>query len=677
MQHSSKLKIILRYKYLIFILVILLSLIRVNINSKSKYNSDEKYFVGIVKSYELKDSYLTFVIKGKELLKCNYYSKDIINLEYGDKVFLYGSLEIPSNNVIPNTFNYKKYLKYNNIFYILNVERIEKIENTKNIIYIFKNHIQKRINKYDKFGYLNAFILGNKKYIESDTYNNYYKNGINHIFSISGMHISLLSAIILYVLNLINKNKKNIFVVLIFLFIYLLLTNYIASITRSIVFYFLLSIFKYKEIRINISDILLFSISIILLIKPNFLYNMGFIYSSSISYSLLFLKEKIRGNYLKKALTVSCISFLVSLPITCNINYKINLLSVVLNIIFVPLISFIIYPLAIISLLFPIFLPIFNALINIIELISNNISNINYFNISFPKINVFFIVIYYIILYFSFMKNKKYYFLLLFLIIFIKYINILDNTYYFYYLSVNQGDMIVIKHKNKSIVIDTGPPSYNKNNNLNDNNIKFLNSIGIYKINYLVISHGDSDHAGNALYLINNFKINKVIFNCGGYNDLEQEIIKVLDKKKIPYYSCIKELNLNNNKLYFLQTKLYDNENDNSNVIYTKINNYKFLFMGDASIETEKEILKKYNINNIDILKVGHHGSKTSSGKFFINEISPKYSIISVGKNNRYGHPNKEVLNNLEQSKIYRTDQEGSIMFKIKNNKLQIETCTP
>ena len=168
-----------------------------------------------------------------------------------------------------------------------------------------------------------------------------------------------------------------------------------------------------------------------------------------------------------------------------------------------------------------------------------------------------------------------------------------------------------------------------------------------------------------------------MIFNCGGYNDLEQEIIKILDKKKIPYYSCIKELNLNNNKLYFLQTKLYDNENDNSNVIYTKINNYKFLFMGDASIETEKEILKKYNINNIDILKVGHHGSKTSSGKFFINEISPKYSIISVGKNNRYDHPNKEVLNNLEQSKIYRTDQEGSIMFKIKNNILNIETCSP
>ena len=182
---------------------------------------------------------------------------------------------------------------------------------------------------------------------------------------------------------------------------------------------------------------------------------------------------------------------------------------------------------------------------------------------------------------------------------------------------------------------------------------------------------------GEAINLVNNFKVNKVIFNCGAYNDLEKELIKVLDKKKIPYYSCIKELNIDNNKLYFLQTKKYDNENDNSNVIYTNINNYKFLLMGDASSTTEKEILNKYNLPNIDVLKIGHHGSKTSSSKEFIDEINPKYSVISVGKNNRYGHPNKEVLDNLNDSKIYRIDKDGSIMLKIKNNKLKIETCSP
>ena len=101
------------------------------------------------------------------------------------------------------------------------------------------------------------------------------------------------------------------------------------------------------------------------------------------------------------------------------------------------------------------------------------------------------------------------------------------------------------------------------------------------------------------------------------------------------------------------------------------------MFMGDAGVEKEKDILDKYNLSNIDVLKVGHHGSKTSSSKELINQINPRYSIISVGKNNRYGHPNKEVLDNLKESKIYRTDKDGSIMFKIKNNRLKIETCSP
>ena len=98
--------------------------------------------------------------------------------------------------------------------------------------------------------------------------------------------------------------------------------------------------------------------------------------------------------------------------------------------------------------------------------------------------------------------------------------------------------------------------------------------------------------------------------------------------------------------------------------------------MGDAGINKEKDILEKYKLKDIDFLKVGQHGSKTGSSEKFINSINPKYSIISVGKNNRYGHPNKEVLNNLYNSKIYRTDQDGSIMFKINSNRLKIETCS-
>jgi len=193
----------------------------------------------------------------------------------------------------------------------------------------------------------------------------------------------------------------------------------------------------------------------------------------------------------------------------------------------------------------------------------------------------------------------------------------------------------------------------------------------------LISPHGDYDHMGEAISLVNNFKVEKVIFNCGEFNELEQELIKVLDKKKIPYYSCIKELNIDDNKLYFLQTKEYDNENDNSIVIYTKKNNYKILLMGDAGVEVEEKILEKYSLKEIDILKVGHHGSNTSSSKIFIDSISPKYSIISAVKDNKFGHPTSEVLNILNDSTIYRTDIDGSITFNMENRKLEIETRKP
>ena len=182
---------------------------------------------------------------------------------------------------------------------------------------------------------------------------------------------------------------------------------------------------------------------------------------------------------------------------------------------------------------------------------------------------------------------------------------------------------------------------------------------------------------GEAVNLVNILKVKQVIFNCVVFNDLESSLIKVLEAKKIPYQSCINELDIDNYQLNFLNTKVFGDENNNSNVIYTDFNGYNFIFMEYAGIEKEKDILDKYNLANIDVLKVGHHGNKTSSSKDFIDEIKPKYSIISVGKNNRYGHPNKEVLNNLSDSKIYRTDQDGSIMFKMKNNKLKIEICSP
>ena len=676
MYYLTKLKNLLQYKYIaLLLLIILLSIIRCN-NFKSIYNKNDTIFYGEIEEYQIKDTYVTFIVKGKEKLKCNYYLKNNnnIKLNYGDKLYLKGTLKPPNNNTIPNTFNYKKYLKNKKIFYILEVDKIIKKNKTNKIIYKIKNILKKRLDKYDTTGYLNAFILGNKNNLDKDSYDNYLKNGIIHIFSISGMHISLLASIILSILNKIKKTNNNIIIVIIFLIFYLILTNYQASIIRSIIFYINIQIFKLKKINIKKIDALLISLSIILLFLPEFIYDIGFQYSSIVSISLLYFKNKFNKNYILNLLYVSFISFLISFPITVNLNYQVNLLSIFINLIFVPLVSFILYPLSIITFIIPILNPLFNKLMNITEFISNYISLIKIMNISIPKLNTIFIIIYYILVYISLTKNKKYFLILILYILFIKNINLLDNNYYVYYLDVKQGDMSLIKYKDESIVIDTGPN--NKNYNIIDNHIKFMHSIGINNIDLLIISHGDSDHIGNAKYLVNNFKVNKVSFNIGNNSDLEKDLIKVLKNKNIFYTTSFNKEN-KKIKYYYLNTKEYNNENDNSSVIYLLINKYKFLFMGDASTEREKDILSKYNLNNIDFIKVGHHGSNTSSSEHFINNIKPKFSIISVGKNNKYGHPKKEVLDTLKNSKIYRTDLNGSIKVKINKNTYKIKTFSP
>jgi len=673
------LKIILRFKYLIFILILFLSLFRSNIKKESIYNLNQTKFFGTIIDYKIKDNYITFTLKSKEKLKCNYYLKnnEAIRIKYGDNIILEGILTQPSNNTIFNVFNYRKYLNYNDIYYVLNVTKIVKLEESNNLFYKIKNSIIDRINKIDNTGYLKTFILGNKNDIDNDIYETYINNGVVHIFSISGMHISILASIIMFLLNKIKKRDYNVLFVILFLLFYLILTNYQASIVRSIVFFIVLHIFKLFKINVSTKDSLLLAINIILFINPMYLYNIGFLYSSIISFTLILYSNKLKNKYIINLILISLISLLVSLPITINSNYQINLLSIFINAIFVPLISFILYPLSLLTFFFVFLYPLFNFLITVTELVSNYISKLNYLVIFLPKLNIINIVIYYILLYITMFKRKKYFVVLIMYFILIKNVNVIDSNYYVYFNDVGQGDMIVIKNKSNAILIDTGCSSYNASYKISDNYFKFLYSIGINNIDTLILSHGDYDHMGEAINLVENFKVEKVIFNCGEFNDLEQDLIKVLDKKKIPYYSCIKELNIDDNKLYFLNNKDYSNENDNSSVIYTELNNHKFLFMGDAGVDVEEDLIEKYNLQDIDVLKVGHHGSKTSSSKEFISEINPKYSIVSVGKNNRYGHPNEEVLENLEDSKIYRTDQDGSIMFKIKNNKLKIETCSP
>ena len=570
-----------------------------------------------------------------------------------------------------------------NTYFSISADNITLIEKNKNIFYTIKNYLIKRINKIKGYEYLNTFILGDSSYIEENILNSYRINGISHLFSVSGMHITLLSTIILSILNkLKNKNINYLFVIL-FLIFYMFLTNFTPSVIRTTSLFVFIVLNKILKLNLSTLKILLIILFLNLLINPYNIYNVGFKFSYIISLYLITFSKIINRykNYIVKIVVTSSISFLASIPILINNYFSINLITIINNIIFVPLVSIIIFPFSLVVLLIPKLDFIYELMINILETLSLFITNFK-IEIIFSKVNIFIIILYYLIitmtLYKIYKRKYKYIFIFIFIIILFIHTNInyIKNNTYLTFIDVGQGDSIFLSLSNNkgNILIDTGG-KYNYD--ISKDTISYLKSEGIKNINYLVLTHGDYDHMGEAIDLVNNFKVEKVIFNCGEFNELEQDLIKVLDKKKIPYYSCIKELNIDDNKLYFLNNGDYGNENDNSSIIYTKLNNHKFLFMGDAGIEVEEDLIKKYNLQDIDVLKVGHHGSKTSSGEEFIDEINPKYSIISVGKNNRYGHPNNEVLNNIKDSKIYRTDLDGSIMFKIKNDKFKIETCAP
>lgn len=670
MLYMKKLKIILVFSFLILFLY--------NLNYKSKYNSNDTNIKGIIDKYKITNNKLELEIKGKERIICNLYFKTNLEKEefskkikLGQTVNLKGKMNIPKENSTKNLFNYRKYLKSKRIYYTFTIEEI-KISDNKNFLYTIKNNLIKRINNLNS-PYLYAFILGDTSFIETNIKSTYQTNGISHLLAISGMHITLLFSTIYKLLNKIKKTKINLFIVSIILIFYLFLVNFTPSSIRSGLMFIILNFNK----KIKSYQILLFILVLLLCINPYYIYNNGFILSFVVSFYILIFKSLIKGNYFSKLFMTSFIAFIAGLPILIYSYNSINILSIFLNLLFVPLVTYIIFPLSFISLIFN-FTKIYNFFTNLMEQMSLFFDKIS-INIILRHIGIFiiiYVIIGIIVLYKLTQKKYKYLFLYLLVIFIHSNIYLINPTITF--LDIGQGDsaLIELPFNKGNILIDTGGNVKNTDYSLVLNTtIPYLKKRGIKKINYLILTHGDYDHIGEAINLINNYKVDNVIFNIDSYNDLENNLIGVIKNKKINYYKGFNILNINDYKFEFLNTRIYDNENDNSNIIYFVINNYKFLFMGDAGKIKESDLLKKYDLNNIDFLKVGHHGSNTSSSKDFINHIKPKYAIISVGKYNIYGHPKESVLYNLRNSNIYRTDLDGSVEIILNKNGYKIKTC--
>lgn len=244
-------------------------------------------------------------------------------------------------------------------------------------------------------------------------------------------------------------------------------------------------------------------------------------------------------------------------------------------------------------------------------------------------------------------------------------------------LDVGQGDSILIHSNGYSALIDTG---YTDNTN---DLLEGLRSCGIKQIDVLILSHLHTDHTGGVESLFGEYKVNNVILpELSTYSEgiyAAQMAIDKVTRAGGGVYGAKQGMNFNLGDFEITVLASYGgmfDENNRSLVIMAKIGKRKFLLTGDMESAAEKRLLEE-NLNlDCDVLKVGHHGSNTSSTKAFLKAASPRYAAISVGAGNPYGHPHKEALKRLEYTgaEIYRTDKSGDITFTVENENISVKT---
>lgn len=664
------------------IITVVLTLIRIEIDIPNSYDLGTKKVVGEVLEYDIDGDYLKLTIDANEKLIGRYYFKTkaekelfIKSVDVYDTLRLNGELEEAEGSKDIYSFDYKQYLKSKNVNYIIKIDKITLISKEKSFFKGIKCFLLKRNSN----SYIKAFIFGNNKSIITDVMSSYQEIGISHLFAISGMHVGLLTLVISKLLMKLNIKEKYIFIIIsLFLFFYLFITGVSPSILRAIFFYLFFSINKIYNLNIKGVNIFMLIFSISLLVNPYYIHEVSFLYSYTISFSILLVGNKIsNGSYFKRLFLTSLISFIVSFPITIYFFNQINILSVFYNMLFVPFISMIVFPLSIITYIIPFFEPIFNVFISLMEFLALKFNSISFSKLIFPSLSRYYYILYIIgVIIFIYFYNKKIISVLpiLLLALFNYLYPVFFNQNYLMFLDVGQGDSILIHSKDKTMLVDTGgvinysrekwQERKNEKSLTNYVTIPVLKKLGIRKIDYLVLTHGDFDHMGEALKLIKQYRVEDIYLNQGNFNLLEKKVIK---KYRHVYQIREKEEIVLGNINIVQINKEFSDENDSSSILLMYYKNKKILLTGDASKKSEEYILNKYNIGKIDVLKIGHHGSKTSTSDELLEELRLSLAIISCGKNNRFNHPHKETIDKLKEYRIkyLRTDISGTIRIDL------------
>ena len=554
---------------------------------ESVYKGSEEDFLCSIDNYKIEEDKMKLELVCKEKLVGSYYFendeykffKEKVNI--GSSVRVKGKLASPKNNTVPYLFNYKKYLYNKRVYYTLKIDSIKILNINSNPFIKLKNRVIKHVNSYKDSTYLYAFILGKTELISDEVLTSYRENGISHLFALSGLHVSIFSSILLFILKKLRfKEILNYVLIFIFLLLFSFITGFSPSILRATLLFFLLSINKVFYLNIRTLDILYLVFIILVIINPFIIYNLSFILSFTAAFFLIFSSDLLKGkNYFVSLFKVSLLSYFASLPLSIYYFGYTNLLGTILNLVFVPLVSFVVFPLTLLTFIISKFYSILNITTNLLESLSllfNKFKIIIYF----PSINLIFVFIYLsiLMLYIKF-KKKICLYLIIVLLIFFKIRPYMDNNTYIYYIDVGQGDsiLVVTPHLNKTILIDTGGiVSFNENyksNIVKNKTIPFFRRIGINKVDYLFLTHGDYDHAGEANELLSNFCVKKVFINKGNINNIEKKI----NNKEV---LRLKNFVIDNIKVNSLNNNVFNNENDDSTILLFNIYDYKFFIYG-------------------------------------------------------------------------------------------------
>ena len=584
------------------------------------------------------------ILSGGE--KLYSYNKDN-EYEIGDYLKIKGEKEPLSFTLLESQFDFKDYLNKKGVYYSLSVKEIEvKFSNPIRI----RNRREKFLSHFDEKtkGLIGSLLFSEGE--ENEIVENAKELHIGRLINASGIFIHAYLHLFAFILSYFIKDKKWKFLPIVILLPYLIFTFPRFTVIRIIV----LEIFRY------VNEILLkkrfTGINLVGIVGFIFLildYHLGYQMSFIIGFTMPFFIKAIRDaeTYIKRRWKKPfelLLIYLFFIPFELKFYNGTNPLSLIANFVLSP---FFIFE-AVVSLLCFYGLPLYG----VVNLSSKGLGNLLgwlgkvAFQINAPPFMGWMILLFALLfLFYCYYRAIGFipiyraiaaFFLVGLVFYHLPINNLLSEEICF--INVGQGDSCLIRKGTTSVLIDTGGLTYV--DLAKETLIPFLRKKRIYNIDLVITSHNDFDHSGALDSLKENFYVKKVKTN----NDIFPVSV-----------GGITFTNYNNH------ITEYSDENDRSLVIGFSLMHKNFLMMGDAPIKVERNIVNEYPNLDCDILKVGHHGSNTSTCKEFVKLVTPDVAIISAGKNNKYGHPHKSVLKILEEEnvKIRRTDKEGTITY--------------